>query len=93
VGNALPYPLIRDKLDWSVWRFMVANGCFECPEVVGKTILALRVYENRDEGNEVVIEFDDGTYFSCCVETKPVLTATLFRSCTGTPEVIRSYSS
>lgn len=71
----------------------MADGCFECQEVVGKIVQSLRVYENSDEGNEVVIEFTDGTYLACCMETKSVLTASLFRSCTGTPEVLRSYKS
>jgi hypothetical protein len=71
----------------------VADGCFECPEVVGKIVQALRVYEDHDEGNEVVIEFTDGTYLACCMETKSVLTASLFRSCKGTPEVLQNYGN
>ena len=71
----------------------MTDGFFECPEVVGKTIQALRVYQNHDEGNEVVIDFTDGTSFSCCLEIKSVLAATLFRPGAGTPEVIRSYAS
>ena len=71
----------------------VADRLFECPEVAGKTIQALRVYQNHDDGDELLIEFTDGTSFSCCLETKSVLTASLFRPCPGTPEIIRSYSS
>lgn len=70
-----------------------ADRFFECPEAAGKTIQALRVYQNPNEGDEVLIEFTDGTSFSCCLEIRSVLTASLFRSCAGTPEIIRSYSS
>ena len=70
----------------------MTDGFIECPEVAGKTIRALRVYQNHDEGDEVLIEFTDGTSFSCCLEIKSVLTASLFRPSTGTPEIIRSYS-
>jgi hypothetical protein len=71
----------------------VAGGFFECPDLVGKTIRALRVYDNRDQGNEVVIEFTDGTAFSCCLEAKCVASAMLFRPSDGTPEVLRDYHS
>jgi len=71
----------------------VADGFFECPELVGKTIQALRVYESDDHGKEVAIEFTDGTAFSCSLEAKCVASAILFRPSTGTPEVLRSYRS
>lgn len=71
----------------------MADGFFECPEIAGKTVQALRVYENCDHGNEVVIDFTDGTTFSCCLETKCAVAAILFRPCTGTPEVLQNYHS
>ena len=70
----------------------MADRFFECPEIAGKTIQALRVSQDHDEGDEVLIEFTDGTSFSCCLETRSALTASLFRPCAGTPEIIRSYS-
>jgi hypothetical protein len=71
----------------------MADNCVECPELAGKTIKSLRLYKNSDQGNEVIIELTDGTYFSCCLETKSTLSATLFRLCIGTPEVLRNYES
>ena len=71
----------------------MAAGSFECPELVGKTIQALRVSENPDHDNEVVIEFTDGTAFSCSLETKCITTAMLFRPTAGTPEILRNYRS
>jgi hypothetical protein len=71
----------------------VANRFFECAELSGKTIQALRVYENPDQRNEIVIEFTDGTAFSCCLETKCVASAVFFRPSNGIPEVLRSYCS
>jgi hypothetical protein len=71
----------------------MVEDCMECPELAGKTIKSLRLYKNSDQGNEVIIDLTDGTSFSCCLETKSTLSATLFRSSTGTPEVLRSYES
>jgi hypothetical protein len=69
----------------------MADDCVECPELAGKTIKSLRLYKNSDQGNEVIIDLTDGTSFSCSLETKSTLSATLFRSCIGTPEVLRNY--
>jgi hypothetical protein len=69
----------------------MADDCVECPELAGKTIKSLRLYKNSDQGNEVVIDLIDGTCFSCCLETKSTMSATLFRSGAGTPDVLRSY--
>jgi len=71
----------------------VTDGFFECPELKGKTIQALRVYENQDQSTEVAIDFTDGTAFSCSLETKRMASAIFFRPSTGTPEVLRRYSS
>jgi len=71
---------------------MVADQFFECSEAVGKTIQNLRVYQHGD-GNEVLLEFTDGTSLSCSIETRSRLTASLFRPSAGTPEVIRTYRS
>jgi hypothetical protein len=69
----------------------MADDCVECSELAGKTIKSLRIYKNNDQGNEVIIDLTDGISFSCCLETKSTLSATLFRSGIGTPEVLRSY--
>lgn len=71
----------------------MANGFFECADLAGKTVQTLRVYENCERGNEVVIEFTDGTAFSCGLEAKCVASAMLFRPSDGTPEVLRYYCS
>jgi hypothetical protein len=69
----------------------VAMDCLECPEVAGKTVKWLRFYGNDQGENELLIEFADGTSFSCCLESKSNLKATVFRSTAGTPEVLREY--
>jgi hypothetical protein len=69
----------------------MVDDCVECSELAGKTIKSLRIYKNNDQGNEVIIDLTDGTSFSCCLETKSTLSATLFRSGIGTPEVLRNY--
>lgn len=56
----------------------MADGFFECPELMGKTIQVLRVYDNQDQGNEVIIEFTDGTAFSCCLQAKCLASAMFF---------------
>jgi hypothetical protein len=69
----------------------MSEDCLECLELAGKTIKSLRLYKNSDQGNEVVIDLTDGTSFSCCLETKSTLSASLFRSGAGTPDVLRNY--
>ena len=63
----------------------------ECPEVVGKTIKSLKLYEDDTEGCETLIEFTDGTSFSSSVCYQPAVKGTLFEACAGTPKVIRNY--
>jgi hypothetical protein len=63
----------------------------ECAEVVGKTIKALKIYEDDVDGCETFIEFMDGTSFSCCVSHQSAVKGTLFKGGVGTPQVIRDY--
>lgn len=63
----------------------------ECAEVVGKIIKTLNVYEDDVDGCETLIEFTDGTSFSCCVCNEPKAKAVLFKGGIGTPEIIRDY--
>ncbi len=63
----------------------------ECAEVVGKTILALRIYKDTGDGTELQIDFPDGTSFTCCFSPKPVFEASLIRPGVGHPEVLRTY--
>ena len=39
----------------------------EFPEVKGKSILELSVYDDPDYGREVLVRFTDGTQLSLCV--------------------------
>lgn len=63
----------------------------ECPEVAGKTIKALKLYEDDTEGCETLIEFTDGTSFSSSVSYQPTVKGTLFEGGAGTPKIIRDY--
>jgi hypothetical protein len=65
----------------------------ECPEIVGKTIQAVKLHDDPDEGCEAVFEFTDGTSFSCCMECRSSMKSILFREGDGTPKVIREYGT
>ena len=65
----------------------------ECPELTGKTIQTVKLYEDPDEGCETVFEFTDGTSFSCYMECRSSMKSVLFREGVGTPEIIREYGS
>jgi hypothetical protein len=64
----------------------------ECNEVVGKTVSSLKVYDDPSEDCEVVIEFTDGTTFSCAIEQRASMKSVLFRGSVGTPEILRDYN-
>ena len=63
----------------------------ECNEVAGKTIKALKLYQDAVEGCETLIEFTDGTSFSSSVCYQSTMKASLYRGGVGTPEVIHDY--
>ena len=63
----------------------------ECPDVVGKTIKSLKIYEDDTDGCETLIEFTDGTSFSSSVCYQPAVKGTLFEGGAGTPKIIRNY--
>jgi hypothetical protein len=63
----------------------------ECPEVAGKTIKALKIYEDDEDGCETLIEFTDGTSFTSSVSYQPEVKGTLFKGGGGAPQVIRDY--
>jgi hypothetical protein len=63
----------------------------ECTEISGKTIQALRIYTDDRDGAEVQIDLTDGTSFSCSLGHLPTVKASLYRSGTGTPEIIRQF--
>ena len=65
----------------------------ECPELAGKTIQTVKLYEDPDDGCEMLLEFTDGTSFSCSMESRLSMKSTLFREGVGTPEIIREYES
>lgn len=71
----------------------MAEGYVECPELKGKIVGNLRIYNNSGDSQEVLIDFTDGTSFSCCFEVKANTKASLFRGGVGTPEVLREYGS
>lgn len=71
----------------------MADRYIECPELEGKIVGNLRIYNNSGDSHEVLIEFTDGTSFSCCFEVKASTKGSLFRGGVGTPEVLREYNS
>ena len=71
----------------------MAEGYVECPELEGKVVGNLRIYNNTGDSQEVSIDFTDGTSFTCGFEVKANTKASLFRGGVGTPEVLREYGS
>ncbi len=71
----------------------MAEGYIEYPELEGKIVENLRIYNNSGDSQEVLIASTDGTSFSCCFEVKANTKASLFRGGVGTPEVLREYNS
>lgn len=69
----------------------VPRNYVECAEVAGKTIKALKIYEDDVDGCETLIEFTDGTSFSSSVSYQVAVKGTLFKGGVGTPQVIRDY--
>ena len=63
----------------------------ECPELSGKTVQAVRIYKDSGEGTDVLIEFTDGTSFSCCHSNRSTVKASLYRGGVGTPQTICDY--
>ena len=63
----------------------------ECPEVAGKTVTRLRLCPSCGSASEALIEFTDGTSFSCSLTFQPIGKAALFQGGAGSPQVIQEY--
>lgn len=63
----------------------------ECTEIVGKVVKCLKLYRADPDAAELQIDFEDGTAFSCILENKPSVKASLIQTGVGTPEVLRDY--
>jgi hypothetical protein len=63
----------------------------ECPELVGKTIEAVRIHRDVGDGTVLEIKLTDGTTFSCTTSVRPEVKASLYEGGVGTPEVLQTY--
>jgi hypothetical protein len=64
---------------------------FEWPELAGKTITTLKLYRESPDRCEVMIEFNDGMSFSCALDIRSTIKASLIRTGIGQPEILREY--
>ena len=71
----------------------MTDDSFECSELIGKTIKKLTLFKDSGERCEVFVEFTDGTSFSCALDVKSAIKASLIRTGIGTPDVLREYLS
>jgi hypothetical protein len=62
----------------SVGELEMFEDVIECPEVVGKVVKYLKLYRSDPDTAELQIDFEDGTSFSCILESKPSVKATSF---------------
>jgi hypothetical protein len=69
----------------------VSQSMIECTEATGKTVHRLRLIELDNGGQEISLEFTDGTSFSLSIEPSTKRSACLYRQTLGSPETIRSY--
>ena len=68
------------------------EASIECPEVRGKTVKTLKIYQAQPDGTEVHLDFTDGTTLSLCVSAMQRTEASLV-VCggPGEPEILRKY--
>jgi hypothetical protein len=69
----------------------IPEDIIECTEIVGKVVKSLKLYRADPETAELQIDFEDGTSFSCTLENKPSVKASLIQTGIRTPEVLRDY--
>lgn len=69
----------------------VSDAMIEYAEVAGKTVERLRLSRTELGGQEVHLEFTDGTAFSLTVEPSTVRSAQLVSQSEGKIETIRNY--
>ena len=62
-----------------------------CPDVVGKTVKSLKLYSTLKTLEEIIVEFTDGTSFAVSCESHLTAKASLMRTGSGAPEVLKSY--
>ena len=84
------FPNKEQNQEW-VERLLMTDDSFECSELTGKTIEKLTLYKDSGERCEVLIEFTDGTTFSCALEVQSAIKASLMRTGIGTPDILREY--
>ncbi len=64
----------------------------ECPELAGKVVRTLTLYEDDSDGPEVCIEFTDGVVFSASLNVAATLEARCTRDEGGQPLVLKDYT-
>jgi len=67
------------------------NAMIECAELAGKTVERLRLSRTELGGQELHLEFTDGTAFSLSVEPSTMRSAQLVFQSEGQIETIRNY--
>jgi hypothetical protein len=71
--------------------FEMPEDIVECTEIVGKVVKCAKLYRADPDAAELQIDFEDGTSFSCILENKSSVKASLIQTGVGTPEVLRDY--
>jgi hypothetical protein len=69
----------------------MSDDHFECRELADKTIKNLKLYKESPDRCEVMIEFTDGTSFSCALDVRSTIKASLIQTGIGQPEILREY--
>ena len=63
---------------------------FDFPEVKGKTIAEMVVFDDPQNGREVLLRFDDETILSVVMETATAVAGKLYRNDGGMMQLLRT---
>lgn len=66
------------------------RSTFDFPEVKGKTIEELVVFDDPQNGREVLLKFSDDTLLSVVMETATAVAGKLYRNDGGMMQLLRS---